>query len=734
MFANFFFWKPGTPLQKSLSGLYRSLLHDILDACPNLTPIVLPNQWKDTTSMPWQVQTQLHIPTKDIKAAFSRLKANQRMYQDHCFCYFIDGLDEFEETPQEDYKSVVEILSEWTLAYPGTVKICVSSREYNVFLNGFSNERRLRLQDLTRADMELYVRNKLRGPEIGDFEPLMYAIVEKGDGIFLWVALVVKTLRERIEDGHGLLRLESELDSLPRELENLLKSLLDSLDSLYKQRFYQLFTMLSESQASKVDGCLSPLACSFLEDFEKDPTFAMEADFPCFNMEEKAKVERETLARKHINGYCKGLLEFKTDRVKRYRLAFTHRSIPEFLETLDTKNGMNLCLKDFDAVEAISQLLLAEIRCTNPKSIPRDEMSFLMYRIVSLRYTHKVDKAPFIYLEYLSSTITLHEIPERPEEMNMDGQLFCAPASCYSFGHHSVLSRTITSPLYTSAFLGDFEYVKWKLDHDREIVGSEYQIAVLLCGTYCWSGRNKWSKFAHLDLFLDMGLSPQALIHKTPATNALPKLDELTFWVHFILKLLEGLGDWKPQLTAAEKRGVGRSIEYFLRFHADPRLAFWSETHDNPYSSIQAEYAGRRLKGLEWRVNRKNVFFYELFSKLKSGKTSLRDLIPCFRFENQDSILRLIDRNLEELERGSQGATESEFISEKLPSKHLSGSQSDLEGEPFSESKPKKEEQLSLPQSSNSRASDIGTKFVVWSYFLPFLLGTAHVFRICNIH
>jgi hypothetical protein len=315
----------------------------------------------------------------------SRLRDDRNLYQDHCFCYFIDGLDEYEETRQEDYKSIVEILSDWTLDSAGSVKICVSSREYNVFLNGFSSERRFRLQDLTGADMELYVRNKLPVSKTGDFEQLIRAIVEKGDGIFLWVALVVKTLRERIGDGHDLRMLKSVLNSLPRELENLLKSLLNSLDACYKRRFYQLFAMLSESKASKVSGCLSPLACSFLENFDENPNFAMEADFPCFNMEEKAKVERETLAQKNINGYCKGLLEFKNDALEGHRLVFAHRSIPEFLETPSIQTDRNLCLKNYNAVEAISQLLLAKMRCTSPKSIPRGEVSLAMYRIVALR-------------------------------------------------------------------------------------------------------------------------------------------------------------------------------------------------------------------------------------------------------------------------------------------------------------------------------------------------------------
>lgn len=336
--------------------------------------------------MPWQIQTQLHIPTKDVKAAFSALKNHPTLHQDHCFCYFIDDLDEYEETTQEDFKSVVEMLSDWILASAGSVKICVSSREYNVFLNGFSSERRLRLQDLTRADMELYVRDKLLSRRAPDFEDLIRAIVGKGDGIFLWVALVVKALRERIEDGHDPQIVIFELESLPRELELLLKTLLDSLSPSYKQKFYQLFAMMSKLQASCIQRCLSPLACSFLEDLDGDPSFAMKKDFLQFNMDEQNKRVRIDLTKKKINGYCKGLFEFRYyEGTFRSCLVNTHRSIPEFLATPNIRTEFASYVNKFDTAEAISQLLLAEIRCTSPKSVPRKSMAAAMYRIVALR-------------------------------------------------------------------------------------------------------------------------------------------------------------------------------------------------------------------------------------------------------------------------------------------------------------------------------------------------------------
>jgi len=71
---------------------------------------------------------------------------------------------------------------------------CIN-REYNVFLNAFPNERRLSLQDLTRGDIERYVRDKLNGPGDENLNDIVRVITDKDNGIFLWVALVPRWRR-----------------------------------------------------------------------------------------------------------------------------------------------------------------------------------------------------------------------------------------------------------------------------------------------------------------------------------------------------------------------------------------------------------------------------------------------------------------------------------------------------------------------------------------------------------
>ncbi|KAK3370904.1 hypothetical protein B0T24DRAFT_658032 [Lasiosphaeria ovina] len=134
VFATFFFWKPGSELQRSLPGLLRSLLHDILTSCPKIIP--------DHDESP------ISIPPSVILLAFNQLVSRNTTLRDsHCFCFLIDGLDEYAETAQHDRRHMVDLLNNWRKASPGAVKLCASSREDNVFMNAFPADTRLCLHN-----------------------------------------------------------------------------------------------------------------------------------------------------------------------------------------------------------------------------------------------------------------------------------------------------------------------------------------------------------------------------------------------------------------------------------------------------------------------------------------------------------------------------------------------------------------------------------------------------------
>ena len=150
--ASFFFWNAGSSVQKSQEGLFRSLLYEILSQCPDLTRSVCSS--KAATFRPFEREL---VPwtRQELWDAIGLLE--QTSGARARFCFFIDGLDEYDGKPDQ-IVSVLESLRSWS-----DIKLCVSSRPYNEFQDAFGrpSDPQLALEDLTREDIRLYVRSTL---------------------------------------------------------------------------------------------------------------------------------------------------------------------------------------------------------------------------------------------------------------------------------------------------------------------------------------------------------------------------------------------------------------------------------------------------------------------------------------------------------------------------------------------------------------------------------------------
>lgn len=191
--AGFFFWNSGTTLQKSHLGLLRSLIFQILTQCPELTPIAFPSEEEVVPISDLSQADASRIWTvRRLAAALRNLLTDGLAFANVTICLFIDGLDEFDG----EHDELVILLRAATVQGKRNLKICTSSRPWIVFEEAFDGLASLRLQDLTHHDVELYVIDRVyKHPRIQQLrieEPvaviaLTQAIVNKADGVFLWV-------------------------------------------------------------------------------------------------------------------------------------------------------------------------------------------------------------------------------------------------------------------------------------------------------------------------------------------------------------------------------------------------------------------------------------------------------------------------------------------------------------------------------------------------------------------
>ena len=140
-----------------------------------------------------------------------------------------------------------------TLSAQTHVKICLSSRPLWVFENAFAGMPSLRLQDLTYNSIYAYTHSRL----IDMIEPkqfdsatadvhlrhLMAEIVGRAEGVFLWVVVAVRNLREGLQDLVDLGELERDIERLPAGIENLYIQILSRIKPMYRRdaaRFLQI--------------------------------------------------------------------------------------------------------------------------------------------------------------------------------------------------------------------------------------------------------------------------------------------------------------------------------------------------------------------------------------------------------------------------------------------------------------------------------------------------------------
>jgi hypothetical protein len=644
VFGQFFFWRAGVENQKSLSGLRRSILYDILEECSDLIPSVLPQQWERMISPNKPAPTKLHLSKKEILEAFEQLIQNEQLYKNHRFCFFIDGLDEYEESCEEDYKDMADQLVNWTKAAPADVKLCVSSRDYEVFRKVFGEDKRLRLQDLTRKDIGDFVRERLKGIEISkkdemsiaNNESLVEEIIDRADGIFLWVALVLKSLREGSHYDNRFSSLLKRVKDMPQGMEPLFQHLLDSINPSDHRSAYRTLAIVLKLRESD----MSLFRYTFLEDYENDADFAMDSDFKDSDAGQAEISSRMQWAPRRLNGQCKGLLEARSDK-ETWRqhfcsqsITFAHRSIYDFVGGKVIRKDMEDHCKNFDTVEAICQSFLAELKFCGQSTKRTANLAHELHRILELRKLSKRNAAPFCFLENLQAA-TLHVQRKSRNDLRKIG-LSIVPT-------HK--RDNAASVFHLAAFRGYVDYVSWKITKDPTLLSDEIEFARIY-GSMIY-GIRKEGHLAGLQFLVSClrnGVYLNADVGvpwKSPYKDASRSL-----WIQTLLAAAEQLPDSQPSY----KRVFGELLYILLRSGEDPTLRLQSNT---------LGFEIDRFPNKFWRVYSASGKKTLEYIKRNGGKAgaSLHDLVDFWQLENAVKLKELMDPKLESQPEASNSET-----------------------------------------------------------------------------
>jgi hypothetical protein len=375
---SYYFWISGAPMQKSQQGLLQQLLFELFQAFPDLLRTICPSdRWNRASRRDWSVGELLSTFEKldDVQGGGDVPSTK--------ICFFIDGLDEY----HGDHRDLIKTVK--TISRLRGVKLCVSSRPWNCFEDAFGGnpQRKLYLEDCTRDDIANYASSRLsesREHALGRsiHRALVHEITERAQGVFLWVYLVVRSLRDGFDNGDSLALLQDRLREFPSDLDEFFQRLIMSVDTVYRRRMSASFQV-----ALVAPRPMLLIQYLFLGEDNKDLVAEIRSTTSSRAPEggrsdwhetiERQIRQDETRVQRQLNGRYKGLLEARGFPETR-TVDFIHRTVRDFLMSDDMQNLLNShCERGFDPSFHACVTLLAQAR-RYPGSLDSSELDIFM--------------------------------------------------------------------------------------------------------------------------------------------------------------------------------------------------------------------------------------------------------------------------------------------------------------------------------------------------------------------
>lgn len=289
---SFFFWKSGSAVQRSFRGLLTSLLYQLLQKDARISSRLLthtPSLKQKHANADWSAKEATDILLDALIMA------------ERPVCIFLDGLDEFDE--DEDCGKLLDIIDKLTSSKHNVpLKICVSSRPEPEFRRTLERFPKLRLQDLTKHDMEICANDILQGAPIERLPELVQIVLDKADGVFLWVHYALRSLIRGLRQHDDWNELELRLKALPSKIEELYHDMWRRLNEdrvIYREeaaRYFHIVMQLESPSIFQVMTASDPLLEENLLE-RQIPVMAQDLVRQCEKTEERLRTR------------CAGLLE-----------------------------------------------------------------------------------------------------------------------------------------------------------------------------------------------------------------------------------------------------------------------------------------------------------------------------------------------------------------------------------------------------------------------------------------
>ena len=357
---SFFFNARGHLLEKSVEGMYRSILAQAIESFPALRSVFPSRAPPDFVKQGWPVPLLRNYWRK----AFSSLRESR-----HSITLLIDALDECSEDEIREALEHFQDFGEQAHARDWHLYICLASRYYPKISVQECEEIFLDEQEEQMCDISKYVKNKLKLRSGALNQEIGAQVCRRSSQIFLWVVLVVRRLNERADRGCTRSRLIDVLNDVPEKLEGLLAYILaDPDDTLILTIEWVLLTR----EELRVETLYTAIRCTTEKVHESDV--------------ERESIEQDVMESFILNA-SRGLVEFVASSPwhSHPRAQFIHEFVREYM----INNGLaQMCNRKRETALAGSHAHLA-MGCQAYLSLDSEKLS--------TNYHSKIRKLSFLY-------------------------------------------------------------------------------------------------------------------------------------------------------------------------------------------------------------------------------------------------------------------------------------------------------------------------------------------------
>jgi ankyrin repeat protein len=245
--AYFSFNNRGKEIEKTMSGMIRALLYQILNSRPSLVhEISLVRTYKALKENQSQNSSNVEWPLDVLRSMFLSFRDTK---DSSVFYLIIDSLDESLYKPLDAFQAEGEAMNTASDVVDLLAEVVSHSRKFKVFLTSrpetfLKQSHRLPFPriSLESAEDGKYVLEDIKthvSSQVAKFLPahsrdieiLIRKLIDRSEGVFLWTSLVIAGLKDKYQRGQAnLANLVEFIDVLPKGMIELYRDMLRRLE------------------------------------------------------------------------------------------------------------------------------------------------------------------------------------------------------------------------------------------------------------------------------------------------------------------------------------------------------------------------------------------------------------------------------------------------------------------------------------------------------------------------